>query len=166
MGWTFLHNTPDKRQVVEMCTRDSDTLKCVKKAVHGNHLWTVWQDSVTKNKTIVLFLLGKDRGDWGYKDITEGMGPVEVDCPLSFLDFVPEPTDSPYAKGWREKVRKYHEQEKTRRGALKALEIGKMVRLKDSNPSEFRIVSLDPLRGTASTGHTYKIPKTRVVEVF
>ncbi len=166
MGWTFLHNTPDKRQVVEMCTRSSDTLRCVTKAVHGNNLWTVWYDSVTKKKTIVLFLLGRDRGDWGYKDITEGMGPVECDCPLSFLEAVPEPTDSPFAKGWRERVRAYHEQEKSRRGALKALEIGKMVRLKDSNPSEFRITSLTPLQGTTSNGLTYKIPKTRILEVF
>ncbi len=165
MGWTFLHNMPDKRQVIEMCTRGSKTLQCVMKAVHGNHLWTVWQDSVTKNKSIILFLLGKNQGDWGYKDITEIMGPWEYDCPLSFLDAVPEP-NTRSAKEWREKVRKYHEQEISRRDALKVLEVGKMVRLKDSNPNEFRIVSLDPLRGTASTGHTYKIPKTRIVEVF
>lgn len=165
MGWTFLHNTPDKRQVIETCTRGSDTLKCVMKAVHGNHLWTVWQDLVTKKKSIILFLLGKKLGDWGYKDITEEMGPVEYDCPLSFLDFVPEPNTT-YAKGWRKKVRKYHEQEISRRDALKVLDLGKMVRLKDSNPNEFLIVSLNPLRGTASNGHTYKIPKTRIVEVF
>ncbi len=127
MGWMFLHNCPDKRQVIEMCTRDSDTLKCVKKAVHGNNLWTAWQDSVTKKKIIILFLLGKDRGDWGYKDITEGMGPVEVDCPLSFLILflsliLRMPRDG------EERVRKYHEEEKTRGGALRFWKLERWVR--------------------------------------
>lgn len=165
MGWTFLHNAPDKRQVIEMCTRSSDTLKCVMKAVHGNHLWTVWENSVTKKKSIILFLLGKDRGNWGYKDITEIMGPWEYDCPLSFLDAVPEP-DTRSAKEWREKVRAYHDQEKSRRKVLKSLEIGKMIRLRDSHPSEFRITALNPLQGTTSTGQLYKIPKTRIKEIF
>lgn len=174
MSWTFLHNAPDKRQVIETCTKGSDKLKCIMKAVHGNHLWTVWQDSVTKNKSIVLFLLGKDHGCWGYKDITEHMGPSYYDCPLSFFDEVPEPESNSaptcpfvYSVSWREKVRAYHFKEKERRTHLKNLAVGSMVRLVDGyKPSVLRITSTDPLRGTSPEGDLYRIPKTRIAEVL
>lgn len=162
MGWITLYNAPEKYQVIDECIKDSGTEKCIKKTVHGNHLWTVWQDSVTKEKNIILFLLGKDRGNWGYKSITESQGPVATDCPLGFFDIVPEPKSGK----WRERVLEYHSQETGRRSVLKELSLGKMVRLKDSKPNEFVITSLKPLQGSASDGSVYRIPKTRIIEVF
>jgi hypothetical protein len=163
MGWMFLHNAPDKRQVVETCTKSSATLKCVKKAVHGNHLWTIFENTVTKKKSIVLFLLAKNQGCWGYKDITEHMGPSFYDCPVSFFDEAPRPESA----SWRAKVRLFHLQEKERRTHLKNLAVGSMVRLMDGyKPSVLRITSTDPLRGTSSEGDLYRIPKTRIAEVM
>jgi hypothetical protein len=166
MGWTFLHEAREKQQVIEACVKSSATLKCVKKAVHGNHLWTIFENSVTKSKSIVLFLLAKSQGCWGYKDMTEHMGPHYYDCPVSFLDEVPEP-DSPYSAGWREGVRTYHAKEKERRTHLKNLAVGSMIKLMDGyKPNVLRVTSLNPLRGTSSEGDLYRIPKTRIAEVM
>lgn len=41
---------------------------------------------------------------FGYKDQTESMGPYDCDCPVSILDLL-TPTDSDYAKEWRERCR-------------------------------------------------------------
>ena len=37
---------------------------------------------------------------FGYKDLTEQMGPCESECPTSILDLL-TPTDRPYAQQWR-----------------------------------------------------------------
>lgn len=37
---------------------------------------------------------------FGYKDMSEHMGPYECHCPEGFLDLL-TPTDRPYAKSWR-----------------------------------------------------------------
>lgn len=41
---------------------------------------------------------------FGYKDMDEGMGPVESDCPADILDML-TPTSRPYAIAWRERCR-------------------------------------------------------------
>ena len=41
---------------------------------------------------------------FGYKDMDEGMGPSESDCPEAILDLL-TPTDRPYAIAWRERCR-------------------------------------------------------------
>ena len=46
-----------------------------------------------------------DGTEWGYKDMDETMGPYEDKCPASILALL-TPTDSEYAKAWRERCRK------------------------------------------------------------
>ncbi len=41
---------------------------------------------------------------FGYKDMTEHMGPCESDCPEDILDLL-TPTDRPYAIAWRARCR-------------------------------------------------------------
>ena len=41
---------------------------------------------------------------FGYKDMTEVMGPNEADCPEAILDLL-TPTEQPYAIAWRERCR-------------------------------------------------------------
>jgi hypothetical protein len=71
--------------------------------------------------------------EWLYKPLDEFMGPVEVNCPLSLLSIVPEPTDENdshrYARDWRQRVRDFH----AKRSAisLKGLRKGDRVQLKD-----------------------------------
>ena len=50
------------------------------------------------------------RDSWGYKDLDESVGPVDVGCPMRFLELVPLPPggDQGYAAAWRERVRAEH----------------------------------------------------------
>lgn len=41
---------------------------------------------------------------FGYKDMTEHMGPCEAECPAAILDLL-TPTDAEYAVAWRERCR-------------------------------------------------------------
>jgi hypothetical protein len=45
-----------------------------------------------------------ERFIFGYKDMTEHMGPCESDCPEDILDLL-TPTDRPYAIAWRARCR-------------------------------------------------------------
>lgn len=162
MGWTFLYDAPKKRHVVEDCTRGSDKLKCVRKATHGNELWTIWHNSETNQKLIILFLLAKRNGNWGYKDMTESMFPYYFQCPLAFLDEVPVANES-----WRARVRDYHEGKKRNKEIVKNLRAGQIVKLRDSNPSEFRVIETGKtmIGISVDNGARYKLVKSRIVEV-
>ena len=50
-------------------------------------------------------LLEVGRGTFGYKDMTEHMGPYQYGCPASVLDILTEPAPGPYAAQWRERCR-------------------------------------------------------------
>lgn len=161
MGWTFLYDAPEKRDVIADVTKGSDTLKCVRKAIHGNELWTIWQNTETGLKYIVLFLLARSNGNWGYKDMTESMGPYYYQCPLSFLDEVPVVNEE-----WRKGVRSFHEEQKRNRKLLKSIRAGQIVTLKGCKPDRFRVLQTNPLVGLALENNTrYKLVKSRVVDV-
>lgn len=157
MGWVFLYDAPNKSDVVADCTRGSDTIKCIRKTTVGYELWTVWHNIKTNEKVIILFLLAKQNGNWGYKNMSEAMHPYFYKCPLSFLNEVPVSNQD-----WRNKVIDYHANQK----GIKNISVGSVVKMRDSKPNEFRVTSLNPLLGVScENGKTYKLIKARIVEI-
>lgn len=95
----------------------------------GNNLWSVWEQVKTtvKNVTLApgieapktftesyrwinvdLMARGGHPADWGYKPVSEDMGPCEVSCPLKYLEMAPlNEHHGEYAGPWRERVRAY-----------------------------------------------------------
>jgi len=69
------------------------------------------------------------RTDVCRKEVTESMGPAELDCPLGFFELAPVQNER-----WRERVRQYHRDRRARQGALKTLRqrltTGSTIRLK------------------------------------
>ena len=57
-----------------------------------------------------VVLTSRRDGEWGYKDLSETMGPHEAQAPLRLLDLLSplDPEAGRYARGWREKVRAHH----------------------------------------------------------
>jgi len=104
---------------------------------------------------IYLALLRNPGGEgWGYKDMTEQMGPYYYSVPLSFLDAVPlsELGDAPgCAEEWRDKVR----ENAAARNVGRQLRIGATYLLQNVSDEwedrKLTITSLRPLRGTV--GH-------------
>ena len=118
MGWLFGWDT--RKQLADHLI-SGNGVKTIKHCFKGNNLWAV-QEGTTHSglpvRFIALYLIrGSDtysartgkrsRDGWGYKDMDESSGPYYYNCPLSYLDMVPEP-DSQYAKEWRAKVRENH----------------------------------------------------------
>jgi hypothetical protein len=105
-----------------------------------------------KSRYIILFKLQGQRGyGWGYKDIEECMGPYEHDCPLAFLDMVPEPVRPEGYHDWRAEVRKYHARRNQK------LAIGQAVKL--TNGEIVTITSLKPLLARDTNYKQWRIPR-------
>jgi hypothetical protein len=81
MGYLFLSECVEKKQIVERLVKGTKKHKVV-----GNRLWYVAKDSESGSDFIGLCLLSKSEGHWGYKSLSESMGPYYYDCPLKFLE--------------------------------------------------------------------------------
>lgn len=128
MGWLFPYGA-SRADVIADVTRthtwrgnlgEANECRTIAKCIRGQNLWTVKELRAGNAKTastdrfICLYLLRKDDGGWGYKDIEASMGPCEVNCPLSYLDLAGDPSND-YEKTWREHVRAYHAKRKAQR---------------------------------------------------
>lgn len=118
MGWTFPYTTNTRKDLLAHLRRPerygpNQTL--LKSTAIGNNHWYL-----CKNNASGTIWIGLDKMQggtpcepgWGYKDMDETMGPVEVNCPLSFLDKASAPTG--YGIEWREKVREFHAKKNAR----------------------------------------------------
>jgi hypothetical protein len=108
MGWTYGWKT--KGELVAHLIQEREGFRTVAHKSTSTGLYAVhelkWANGEWQ-RFIAVYLIERQGGDWGYKDMEESMGPYVYDCPLAFLDMVPEPVNG-YAKEWREKVRAYH----------------------------------------------------------
>lgn len=164
MGWTTGYNS--RSEVVETVTKgwenDMQTTTCIKKFFSGNNLWMVFErvskaapTDVERFIVVALIRCWKAQGggmDWGYKDVSEEMGPCELSCPLSFLDMVKDPGG--YATAWREKVRAAHAVKNQK------LVVGQVVKL--TNGREYRISKFwkrSACGVDVKTGNEYRIPR-------
>lgn len=106
------------------------TAKPIAHCCVGNNLWSVWEQVKTETRTVTLapgiqapktFIMESHRwinvdlmarggrpADWGYKPVSEDMGPCEVSCPLKYLEMAPlNEHHGDCAGPWRERVRAY-----------------------------------------------------------
>lgn len=110
MGWTSSYNWSNASDVKRELLRDYENSESIEILAHrstcyGRHWWVAFRQKKTGRSFVCLFLLaGGFREGWGFKDIDETMGPVEIDCPIELLDMTDEPTEG-YAVAWRERVR-------------------------------------------------------------
>jgi hypothetical protein len=186
MGWLFSHNMKRRKDIIqdriksyngkEFSVREgretygiTTCLKhCYKGAPFAGTLWKVMETKIYNTETdffvktdlwIACDLLQWDNRDkcWGYKDLEESMGPTKSNCPLSYLDMVPEP-DHEFAKEWRERVREYH---KGRTPDFKP-QVGNYVILREgwSRRGPFKLTSIRPLVGKEGSNRIpCKIPR-------
>ena len=100
-----------------------------------------------------MYLLAKSDGWWGYKPVSEDMGPCDTACPIKYLDEADEPSND-YAREWRAKVRR-----RAAERASKRPRAGELWKLKNGcRPPQVRILSARPLRGE-HMGTTYRLSK-------
>lgn len=148
MGWLYSHAT--RQQVIESLIGPDANIATLKHCTVGNILWTVCESAKTGRKFIACYLLGRNNGQWGYKDMEESMHPYYYSCPLPYLAEAPEANAD-----WRVKVRAYHAQR------ARKLAVGRTYALVGSTLPRVTIIQLKPLRGTYN-GTTYRVRKQMV----
>ena len=132
MGWYF--GWYSRKNLVEhllepFSSEDkSVTTKPIAHCFKGNNMWTVWERTKTGTRTVTLapgieapkpfsesirfivlyYLRRAGKEDWGYKDVSEDMGPCEANCPPSYLEMAPlAEHHGEHAESWRERVKAY-----------------------------------------------------------
>jgi len=150
MGYDFTLGAT-KKDIIARRTRnwitDGADYACLKRALRGNTLWSVWEKTPQEGPTerfIRCDLLRKDKGyGWGYKAMYESMHPYQYSCPLGYLDLVPVANQE-----WRDKVKRFHHK----------FQVGETVELQGSTIPHVIITNVKPLQGTYQ-GHLYRIPR-------
>jgi len=109
MGWLFGWNS--REELKTHLLKEQNGYNVLDSALTnlGRNLWVVFEHP-HKYKFICLFLLAGGKKDgFGYKPVSEDMGPCEVDCPLRFFELAPLHDQSgTYAAKWRGRVKAHH----------------------------------------------------------
>ena len=118
MGWLFMrdlggHSTPRAYLDNQFTyTRDDHRLTVLASSMVGNTYYAAAErvESSGDRQVFAIVCLtrtstgARDGCTFGYKDMTEHMGPCESECPASILDELTD-IDSEYAKAWRDRCR-------------------------------------------------------------
>lgn len=106
-GW---HSLAALKHYILQSYKSSQHLELLdhKSTKYGRHLWIAVKYKDSPRSFIALYLISKHGSQWGYKDMSEDMGPCYYDCPLSLLDKTTGDPNSQYGSSWRQEVRTYH----------------------------------------------------------
>lgn len=178
MGWLYCEYTKDA--LVRNITAPTEyanengtgKCECLKHSVRGNHLWAVMQRTRTKDgvdgvstesRYIMLFLLAKSDGMWGYKDMDEYCGVYAWDCPLNYLTLAPQHDatklsahEKEWNDDWRKKVVEFWQEETRKRNFKKSLQVGMKITLPGYG-EPFQIAQLKPHIYAYVGNHPYRI---------
>ncbi len=151
MGWYGSFGPASPGEVTRQFT-DKDAygkLYVKEHAWYGrSQLWGILREKDTDKPVCIIEWMVKFRRDeWLYKSVEESMGPVDVGCPLKFLDLVPI-GDDPHSwiADWRARVR-------AERAKVRRWKVGDVLQLRHcsfqgtQNPV-MTLTSLKPLRAT------------------
>lgn len=121
-GWS------SRADLIAHLTREhalAEGYRFIKRRIVGKNHWYVYQrPDGTRAIGLDLILHSRKDCDWGYKSLTEEMGPSEVNCPLSLLKLVESSPTNDFGMNWRQAVRDFH----ARRAARPAMAAGVIVR--------------------------------------
>ena len=135
MGWLFSQHWQTREELLEHLVspdRWGDNFRIIKSTHVGNNHWYVGYHVSKNERFIGLDLMQSgypEAQGWGYKDLLASMGPVEVNCPLSYLKMAPD--RGGHETGWREKVVAYHAKRKEQRAKRHGMTVGTCVKYAD-----------------------------------
>ena len=111
MGWTYLYGKPrDVEQEIRSLFTPADPTSYQYEILKLSRYGSTWYAAVrttnlqTQHSEVwaAVILTKVDKGDWGYKDMDETMGPHEANAPISLIKLL-DPTENRYANEWRER---------------------------------------------------------------
>lgn len=114
MGWTYQQKPENVTEWFKnKLTWENDTRKytCLATAIKFKEAYAaievIYKDTGKRQVFAAAFMLNYTREyhyNFGYKDMTEDMGPVIANCPKKILDLLTEP-ENEWAAQWRERCR-------------------------------------------------------------
>lgn len=119
MGWTFYSKPRDVRSHLDgqlTWMNETGSRRVLDSAIVAAREYYAAVEHLfpdgTREVWCAVFMLqfvpkAYDGMTFGYKDMDETMGPRIARCPERILDLL-TPTDSEYAKAWRQRCREYH----------------------------------------------------------
>jgi hypothetical protein len=112
MGWYSGNRKEEvKSYIGPWDAREGVRCGAIKHFAAGNEDWFIMEARSPDGKLVDTFISLMIWEDGMYKPMDESVGPAYYRCPVEWLDLVPVP-NSPYAAGWREKVRAVAENSK------------------------------------------------------
>jgi len=162
MGWLFGWDT--RKQLIDHLV-NGNGVKTLAHCFKGNDMWAVQEyqrEGGPLIRFICLYMLrgrSDQRDGWGYKDVSEDMGPYQTSCPLSYLELVKDFPPTGYAIEWRQKVVERHAL------ASRKLEPGQRIRLYSKDYTVERVI---PRRGYAindDAGFAFRMKSSQVKDV-
>lgn len=105
MGWTSFTPSVPRQTTAEILSAEFGSAILLKHATIGGTFYAA-ASSKSEPETVfgLVVLVERRGGHFAYKDMDEGMGPYESQCPLEILDML-SPTASESANRWRERCR-------------------------------------------------------------
>ena len=163
MGWSFEICERSRKDYLERITGPGHFgpgYTPLESRVVGNHVWQLVRIEAANRTFITLDLIAKERnGGWGYKGMSEDMGPYYYDCPLALLNKASEPINES-AKEWRVKVLAHHAKKSCKRKPVAGLVI-------QSGSHQYKLIEpCAPRKGWrvihTETGVTYRMPAAQL----
>lgn len=111
MGWCFYGANHFKNGKIDRKKECEDLIG--KSLVKGSLVGTTYYAAVRNREDVIglVILTSVDGYDFGYKDMSEDMGPYKYECPKSILKLL-TPTDNTWAKLWRKRCIERQNQKK------------------------------------------------------
>ena len=143
MGWLsniYWENQKDVEN--DILNRDEKYVKIVDKSSRSGKLWVLFENIQTGDRFIVLYLIQScgsrfERGEWGYKDMDESMGPCYYDCPQRIL----KGSTVPDTNGWRQHCLDMAKRKRDFKKRLKTMVAGDWLNLSNETTPETRILT-------------------------
>ena len=133
MGWTFFHASGKPSEILtrEFTQIPSEKYPSEFKVIDQSMRGNVWYAVIQSNTLGIVRTYGMvclwtlRRGEFGYKELGEDMGPHYYDAPLRMVNLLDKlnPVPSGYALQWRKTVREHHARLKSKKAAKNALKI-------------------------------------------
>lgn len=161
MGWLYSSEWKTKAEIVQHLLTGYPSHTPIAHSCVGNHLWIVYEgqpdgDKAGERVLALCLLASHGNHGWGYKDMTESMGPYESDCPLKYLDMVPDPGG--YATAFRERVRAFHDAKRAKKSLMSGLRPGVRVQFVEGCKPQSAVVDrLNPLVVVDDNGARYRV---------
>jgi hypothetical protein len=135
MGWTFFNASGKPSEILtrEFTQIPSEKYPSAFKVLDQSMRGRVWYGVIEstnpegiKRVYGMICLWTLRRGEFGYKELGEDMGPYYYDAPLRIVNLLDELSPKPlgFALKWRESVRAYHAHQKSKKVAKNALKTG------------------------------------------